>query len=152
MFLPVQDPVAVATERYALFFCFADRGAYVMQLGSKVVHRALVLFDDVVEVNRCGVCEAALRALLFGLILEPFGAQAALTFSDTLLCGFFIREIPEPRVLSLLCLTDLRILVRHLQLLFPVQGSRERVLDGRGVQTEPARNEIIGAWFVVRGI
>ena len=72
--LPVQDPVAVTTERYALFFCLADRGRYVMELGSEVVHRAFMLLDDVVEIDRRGVCEAALRTLLFGLVLEPLTA------------------------------------------------------------------------------
>lgn len=148
----MQDPVAVATEGDALLFCFADRGAYVVDLDRQIIDRSLVLFDDVVEVDRRGMCETALSAFLFGLVLKPFLTQATFALGDTLVCGLFVREIPAPRVLSLLGLADFGVLEGHLQLLFPVQGSRERVLDDRGVQTEPARNEVIGAWSVVRGI
>ena len=111
-----------------------------------------MLLDDVVEVDRRGVCETALRTLLFGLVLKPLCAQAALTFSDALMRGFFVREIPAPRVLSLFCLTDLFVLERHLELLFPVEGSCKGIGDTWGVQTEPAGDEVIGAWSVIRGV
>ncbi len=148
----MQDPVAVRAEGDALLLGLADRGGDVAVLDGKIVDRLLVLANDMVEVDHRGVRKATMGA---GLV-RSVGLPAFLLFSLAPRDGGdglgFVGEIPAPRVFPLPFASDLIVLERHLELLFPVQGSRERVGDGWRVELEATRDEVIGAWFVIRGV
>ena len=111
-----------------------------------------VLADYVVEVDHRGMGEPAMGAGLvrsvgfpafFLFFLAPRGGNLGLGR---------VGEIPAPRVLSLPFALDLVVLERHLELLFPVQGSCEGVRQRRAIEPESTGDKVIGAWFVVRGV
>ena len=118
----------------------------------KIIDGPLVLADDVVEVDNGGVGEAAVGTGVLGAVRVPSSFLLSLAPRDGGHDLGFVGEIPAPRVFPLPFASDLIVLERHLKLLFPVQGSCEGVGDGRRVEFEAARDEVIGAWFVIRGV
>ena len=89
---------------------------------------------------------------VFGAVGLPTLLLSQFALGVTDLDFGFVGEIPTTRVFALFGLTDCFVLVRHLQLLFPVQGSCKGVGDRRRVELEATRDEVIGAWFVIRGV
>ena len=118
----------------------------------KVIDGLFVLADDVVEVDDGGVGETAVGAGVLGAVRVPSVFLLPLAPRDGGHGLGFVGEIPAPRVFPLPFASDLIVLERHLELLFPVQGSCERVGDGWRVELEATRDEVIGAWFVIRGV
>jgi hypothetical protein len=148
----MQDPVAVGAEGDALLLCLADRGGDVTVPNCKIINRAFVLADDVVEVDDRRVGETAMGTSLLFAVGFPADPFASFTFGGSDLNLVFVGDVPAPRVLPLPFAPDLLVLERHLELLFPVQGSCKGVEDGGRVEPEAASDEVIGAWFVVRGV
>ena len=118
----------------------------------KVIDGLFVLADDVVEVDDGRMGEAAMRASLVRSIGLPSTPLFFLTPRDGGHGLGFVGEIPALRIFPLPFAPDLIVLERHLELLFPVQGSCEGVGDGGRVELEATRDEVIGAWFVIRGV
>jgi hypothetical protein len=77
--LPMQYPMAVGTQGYALGLSLAYGFGYVVFDSRQFVYRLLVLADDVVKIDDRRMAEPAVRTLLLGFVLLPLLALGSFT-------------------------------------------------------------------------